>query len=158
MDSKDWENYKRKTRSFGVRIEYSLLHSDAFKTLHYVPSIKVLLWFYEKVRIKKVRGGRNHKRKYERLNSDICFLYEEAELRGLSRQQFSRALKELYSLGFIEIKKPGSGRRGDFTRFDVSERWRQFGDPNFKCPPYPKSHCWINYGFGSKRKLSTGKS
>ena len=151
MTADEWQNEKERSKGFYVIIGFDLLHSDAYRDLNYGPSLKALTWFHEKIKLKKNKrsAGRS---KYERINGKICFLYEEAVLRGLSRRQFSTALQDLFAHGFIDIIKPGSGRRGDFTEYDLSQRWRDFGKPGFKELPFPRSFCWVNYGFGSKER------
>ena len=133
---------------------HDLLHSKAYRDLTYGPAIKVLNWFYEKIRVevnKKKRG----KDRYRIINDgDIDFTYREAIFRGLTPQKFSKALRELHQFGFIDIKKPGSALKGDFTVFAFSERWKAYGTSDFLSPESPKSVHWVNFGFGTKRKRS----
>jgi hypothetical protein len=129
-----------------------MLHSEAYKKLNYGPALKVLNWFHEKIRLevnKKKRG----KDRYRIINDgEIAFTYSEAALRGLTSHKFRRALKDLHGFGFIDVVKPGSALKGDWTQFALSERWREFGTPNFKGLGVPRSARWINFGFGAKRK------
>lgn len=151
MDEKNWLEYKQKTRTYAVRIDFALLHSEVYKKITYSPTLKMLNWFHEKVKVKvnKRKKGRN---RFQILNGDISFTYEEAKHRGLSYQQTSRALKELYRFGFIDVKQPGSALRGDWTRFALSTRWKNYGQSDFKEMEFPMSIKWRNYGFGSNEK------
>src|SRR5512135_76770 len=86
----------------------AILNSLAFEALHYGPALKVLCWFHLKKRMEK-KGGNNKRPLYECTNNGkISFPYEEANVRGLSVQQFSRALKELHAIGFIIITRIGN--------------------------------------------------
>jgi hypothetical protein len=152
MTEDQWNEYLRRSKTWAIRMGYDLLHSKAYRYLRYGPAIKVLNWFHEKIRIevnKKKRG----KERYRIVNDgDIDFTYREAIFRGLTAQKFSKALRELHQFGFIDIKKPGSALKGDFTVFAFSERWKAYGTPNFRRVEFPKSIHWVNFGFGAKRK------
>ena len=132
-------NQKRsKTRA--IRMDFDMLHSEAYKNLNYAPALKVLNWFHEKVRLeanKKRRG----KVTYNVINEDISFTYKEALFRGLSSHQFSKVLKELHRLGFIDIQKPGSALKGDWSQFTFSDRWREFKTPSFKNLEMKRGFC-----------------
>jgi hypothetical protein len=149
MKKEGWEEYKRRSRTWGVRVGYDLLHSEAFRNLRYAPAIKVLFWFHEKIRMRKIHGRKRGMQRYERINTEITFTYNEARLRGLTDQQFSRALKELHARGFIDIVKPGSGLMGDNTVYALLERWRDFGTDKFKSVGFPKSNY---YGYRRTKK------
>ena len=163
MDEKEWNEHLERSKTWNIMVGQDLLHSAAYKDLNYAPSLKTLNFFYEKIRLIRTKGkGKKGRNKFERINGGIIFLYEEAEFRGLTHKQFSRALEELYTHGFIDVEKPGSGRRGDCTKYAISNRWRDFGKADFKTLSFPHSFHWINFGFqkgGNKRKKgSPGKS
>jgi hypothetical protein len=157
MTEDQWEKYLKRSKGWSIRMGYDLLHSRAYRDLTYAPAIKVLTWFYEKIRV-EVDKRKHGKNRYRMVNDgDLDFTYREAILRGLSAQKFSKALRELHRFGFIDIKKPGSALKGDSTIFAFSERWRAYGTPDFLSPEFPKSVHWINFGFGAKRNVH-GKS
>jgi hypothetical protein len=134
---RNWEEYKRRSRRWAIRIEYGLLHSESYKKLTYAPALKVLNWFHEKLKVdvdKKRRGGKRYKARYD---SPISFPYSEAGCRGLSVQQFSKAIKKLHAHGFIDIKQPGSGLEGDYTKYNLSMRWEKLGTPEFEHVEFP---------------------
>ena len=151
MTDDQWKEYKKRSRGWSIRMSFEMLHSEAYKRLNYAPAIKALNWFHEKIKI-EVNKGRRGKNRYQVIDGNISFPYREAILRGLSSQQFSKALRELHKLGFIEVVKPGSALKGDWTQFEFSERWKEFGTPNFTNLEFPKSVHWVNFGFGAKRK------
>jgi hypothetical protein len=161
MRLKQWDEYLKRSRTWSIRMGFDLLHSEAYKQLNYGPAVKVLNWFHEKVRFrvdKKKRG----KNRYQAIqDGEISFTYEEAVLRGLTSQKFSRALKELHRFGFIDVKKPGSGLKGDFTIFVMSQRWRSFGNSEFRHKEWPKSVYDGDFGYRgyhNRRKLSSENS
>jgi hypothetical protein len=146
-----WADYVKRSKEWNISIPFEMLHSDAYKKLDYAPALKVLCWFHEKRQLRRIKGKRG-KNRLQAVNGDISFPYWEAILRGLTTKQYSRALKELHEVGFIDIKKPGSALRGDWTVYGLSDRWREYGTPNFKYLEFPKSVHWINFGFGAKKK------
>jgi len=154
MDAEQWEAYKIRSRTWAIRLGYDLLHSKAYRAMDYGPAIKLLNWFYEKVRLKVDKKKRGGKRFVLIDGEDISFSYAEGERRGLSHHQFSKALQELHRFGFIDQKRPGSRLKGDWTAYAISERWREFGIPSFKEIPWRKSVLWRNFGFGSQEKRS----
>ena len=125
--------------------------------MNYGPALKLLNWFYEKVKV-KVNKKKRGKDRYQVLDEDLSFTYAEAERRGLTHQQFSKALREIHKLGFIDIKKPGSRLKNDWTVYFISNRWRNYGTPEFKEIPWQTSIKWRNYGFGSKEKDPGGRA
>lgn len=150
MTEDQWNEYLKRSKTWAIRISYDLLHSDAYRNLKYGPAIKVLNWFYEKIRFevdKKKRG----KDRYRMVNNgEIIFTYEEAEFRGLNSQKFFRALRELHHFGLIDVKRPGSGLKGDHTVFVLSQRWKNFGTVNFDSRDWPKSVYTGNFGYRGK--------
>lgn len=151
MTDDQWNEYKKRSRGWSIRMSFELLHSEAYKRLSYSPAIKVLNWFYEKVKF-EVNKGKRGKNRYQVINGDISFTYREAGFRGMSHHQFSRALREVYQFGFIEVTRAGSALKGDFTRFEISDRWKDYGTYNFKGLEFPKSMYWVNFGYGSKKR------
>ena len=143
------DDYIKKAHSgkWRIQIEHDLLNSKAFQSLKYVYSIKVLLWFYEKVRMEKNKHKRGFKR-WTILRDGLTFTYEEAGVRGVANWQFTRALRELHSLGFIDFEKHGSGLMKDYSIYTLSDRWRLFGMPDFDEIQFPESK---SYGYRHAR-------
>jgi hypothetical protein len=153
MTEADFEQYLHRSSGWAIRKGFDVLHSEAFKKINYAPALKVLDYFYEKIKV-GINKGRRGKGRYKVMNGDISFPYREAILRGLSSHQFRNALIELHNFGFIDVVKPGSALRGDYTVFSMSDRWRQYGKPNFENKDFPKSVHWRNFGFGRKGEKS----
>ncbi len=152
MKEKEWEEYVTRSKTWKIRIGYDFLHSAALRNLRYAPAIKVLFWFHEKIRFRRVNTKKRGAERYERIEAEISFTYDEARWRGLTTQQFSRALKELHSRGFIDILRHGSGLEGDYTIFDICERWRDFATDKFKFVEFPRSNY---YGYRKMKETKT---
>lgn len=158
MKEEEWEEYLERSRKWMIRIDFELLHSDAYRRLKYGPALKVLNWFFEKVKFKVDRNKRGRKR-YQTINDgELSFTYREAHIRGLTDQQFRRSLEELVQLGFIDVKKAGSGLRGDYTIFLLSQRWKEFGTPNFEKKEFPESVYGGDIGYRKRKKVSSENS
>ena len=68
------------------------------------------------------------------------FSYDEAERLGFASATFSKILKELIRVGFIDMAGYG-GLRGFCklnSKYRLSDRWRRYGEPDFEIVPrYP---------------------
>lgn len=142
--SREWEAYKKRSKVRAIRKGFDLLHSKAYLSLRYSPAYMVLDWFLEKRRVRRINKRRGKGGWQTVNNGEISFPYEEARCRGLSDQQFSWALKRLHAVGFIDVTEPGSGMMGSYTKYALSERWREFGARDFKHVEFPKSN-YIGY-------------
>lgn len=158
MTGEQWNDFLKRSKLWFIRMSFELLHSEAYKELTYSPALKVLNFFHEKIRF-QVNKERRGKKKYTVVNDgEIDFTYREALFRGLASHKFRKALVELHRLGFIEVKKPGSALKGDWSVFRLSDRWREYGTPSFQKLEFPKSIRWVNFGFGARRARHKGKS
>lgn len=149
MTHDQWVEYCTRSRSWSIRIGHDLLHSEAYKNLDYAPGLKVLTWFFEKIKIEVRKKKRGKERFHFSNKEDISFTYREAEQRGLSHQQFRKALVELVRVGFIDIVTPGSAMKGRYTKFAFSERWRQYGTGTFEKKDILKSVHYRNFSLGA---------
>lgn len=152
MTEDQWEKYLIESRGWAVRVSVLMLHSEAYKELSNGPALKVLNWFHEKIRLKKDKKRRGFKRWVVVNDGEFSFTYKEAGFRGLTSYQYRKALKELYELGFIEIKKPGSALKGDYTIFKLSDHWKGYRTQSDRRGELPKSALWRNFGYGSSEK------
>ena len=121
------------SKSQNIYIERPLIGSLAFKELPGTAS-KVLLWF--KARRKyvdhKVKGSKQWTN-YN--NGEIVFSYAEAINKDkfkLTRPRFRRAIDNLIKFGFIDINHHGGGMAKDMTTYYISDRWTDYGTPDFK--------------------------
>lgn len=158
MTEDQWEEYCNRSKAWAIRLGFDLLHSHAYRCLNYAPAIKVLNWFHEKLMFKKVAKKRGKARYQLTNNGEISFTYKEARMRGLTDQKFRRALLELHPLGFIDITHPGSGLRGDYTKFAISDRWRDFGTDKFRSVKFPRSVFCGNLGYRQKKIIYENSS
>ena len=86
-------------------------------------------------------------------NGEIVFTYGEAKKKyGISKNRFTRALKELVAKGFIDITDTGMGVHKVTTYYAISERWWDYGTTEFKEVKWPKSKI-ANPGFKRGNKL-----
>lgn len=108
-----------------VFIEWEMLDSEAFKSLS-ARAIRVLIRFLQK----RTWTNKNKRAVYH--SNGLVFTYPEAEEMGISRSRFHDIIRELHGVGFIEIEHQGGGLAKDFSRYAVSERWKEYGSPNFK--------------------------
>jgi hypothetical protein len=104
-----------------------------------------------RLKIKVVKAGGEKGKWVQSNKGEIIFTYDEAEKKmGLTRPRFQRCLDALVELGFIDITHHGNGLRGDCSKYDISERWREYGKPEFVEMRRPKGS--KGFGFKSKNK------
>ena len=109
-------------------IEWEMQESEAFKSLS-ATGIRVLLRFLQKRTWSKTRLKRIV---YD--NGGLAFTYAEAlEVLGISTSQFHAVLKKLIEVGLIDVEHQGGIHKNDFSRYAVSERWRDYGTDAFQC-------------------------
>ena len=152
MDLEQWKEYKKRSRDWNIRMKYELLHSAAYRDLNYAPALKVLNWFHEKIRVEKIEGRRGKQRFQVKDGGEMSFTYREAEHRGLTHQKFRRAIWELHHFGFLDVVRPGSSIKGDYSVFKLSSRWKGYGTPHFEEVQFPKSVHYINFGYGARKR------
>ena len=120
-------------KSIKIVFERQLLNSSAFIKLPGTAS-KVLFWFlarrqYVSGKVKGSKEWTNYN------NGEIVFSYAEAidkDKFKLTRPRFRRALDNLIKFGFIDINHHGGGMAKDMTTYYISDRWRDYGTPDFK--------------------------
>jgi hypothetical protein len=125
-----------------VPLLWNVLNSQAYKELP--PSAaKALPYFIGKVKLKP-----NEPDRYER---SFPFSYSEGRNYGFAKATFSRTIKDLVRIGFIDPVDKG-GLRGDgksTSRFKLSRRWETYGTDKFepldwKCfIPKPRNESWF---------------
>ena len=99
--------------------------------------------FLSKRRIERVRGRSKARRKWKLVNNgEIVYTYSEAGALGMSNSVFKRAIDSLIEHGFIDIEESGVGIYKYATKYWISERWRQWGTPNFEKRSRPKRNRW----------------
>jgi hypothetical protein len=83
--------------------------------------------------------------------STFSFPIREARHHGLTEKALSGGLRRLHEVGLLDIVRHGSARRGDFTLYRFSERWRKYGRDDFEQCEWPHSRTL------SVRDKETGK-
>ena len=123
-----------------------LIDSAAFAALTTGADVKVLVWFWKLARYEKAtrrrRPGQGAKAgtvANVANNGQLVFTYKQAASHGLSSYQFSKALKTLFRLGFVDVAHLGRGVQGDHTRFSLSTRWMSYGAPGFVELQFPSN-------------------
>ena len=127
-----------------IFIESEMLDSEVFKKLS-GKAKNVLLRFLQK----RTWNGKGKKKKY--INSGLVFTYTEANELGISTSQFHTITKKLYENGFIDIDHQGGGLARDYSRYSMSERWRDYGTVNFKLVT-KKRTLWPNQDVHSRKQ------
>lgn len=109
-------------------IEPDMFYSEAFKGLS-SKAMWVLLRFRQKRTWLKVKGK---KKKPVYNNKGIAFTYDEAVYFSISQSQFHTIIKKLVEVGFIDVDHQGGFFGRDVSKYNLSDRWRDFGKPTFK--------------------------
>jgi hypothetical protein len=164
---KEWLQFRLQASNGFVGLPNRLVDSKAFAALTTGASVKTLVWFWQMVEYpkgnKRKRGSESVIGRIDRIenNGELSFTFQEAEWRGMKQGRFSRALKELFRLGFIDISRHGRGVKGEYTKYAISSRWQKYGTSEWQEIPYPEN---FHEGFRSdeykekRRKQSKNNS
>lgn len=108
-------------------VDSEVIESRAFRKLSAADMLVYL-------RCLQKRSWTKHKRKIIYTNEPFGFPYSEAtQALGIGRSTFRRSIRRLYERGFITIEHQGGSFDGkDYSRYSLSEDWRQYGTPDFK--------------------------
>jgi len=118
---------KKYTLKRDVYLSWEILGSDAFKELS-SSAICVLLRFLQKRTWHKKRG----RGKPIFNNEGLSFTYAEAAYLGVRNTTFYEAIKQLIRVGLLDLQHQGGAFGRDFSRYAISERWRDYGTANFR--------------------------
>jgi len=118
----------RKTYGNGkafVALPFELLNSQAFISMSF-SSRAALPYFYAKVKL-PLKDPKRH-------STVFSFSYSEARKQGFSLRTFSRIIQEVIRHGFVDPRERGGlrGMKLSESKFTLSERWYDFGKPNFE--------------------------
>ncbi len=142
---KEWLQFRLQASNGFVGLPNRLVDSKPFAALTTGASVRVLVWFWQAAEYSK---GKKRKQGAEpvigridkiRNNGELSFTYQEAGWRGMNARRFSRALKDLFRLGFIDIARHGRGVRGQYSKYRISERWKMYGTPEWQEIPFPEN-------------------
>ena len=108
-----------------VPLPWVMLNHKAYKELPFAAS-KALPYFLGKVKMDFHDPNR--------LTAEFSFSYKEAKSLGFALATFSKVITDLIKYGFLDPIDKG-GLRGDCKSnnlFCLSERWKLFGQPDFR--------------------------
>jgi hypothetical protein len=113
-------------------IEPEMVESEAFRSLC-GKAMWVLLRFYQKREWSHVKVNGKKTRVYQ--THGLTFTYSEAEYFGIPGKTYYRAIKTLVERGFLDDEHRGGtfghGEIKDYTRFKISDRWKDWGTSKF---------------------------
>jgi len=124
---------KRKSKPF-VQIFNEMLGSKAYKQLSHAA-------FRAYVHIRSKYNGNN--------GNDLSYTYQEAA-EIMDRHTYAKALLQLTALGFLDLVRGGRLEK-QCNIFALSERWRDYGTPQFK-----EGNKWPRYSPHRKSKTFIG--
>ena len=116
-------------------VEHDLMYSVPFRELS-GKNMWVLLRFLQKQTWHKKKVGRSNQVFYE--NDNLSFTYAEAQEFGISTSQFYRSIKKLVEVGFLDVEHRGGAYGQDYSRFKLSDRWKQYGTKDFKAETFER--------------------
>ena len=125
----------RKSDKYRLRVDahvdWEIMESEAFKNLS-ATAIRVLLRFLQKRKWTPSgkRGNRSRKPIYD--NNGLSFTYAEAKTLGIPTSTFHVTIKTLIEVGFLDVAHQGGIHKNDYSRYNISERWRDYGTLAFQ--------------------------
>ena len=140
--------------SKALYIDKRLPTSNAFLSLKTATATQVLMIFYLRRRVVKVRGKKG-RMGFEVINKDkLTFTYSEASRKyGITAPRFARAIDELVQKGFLDIARTGMGLHKLTTFYSLSDRWLDYGTERF-CPAQRHKSRQFNMGFKRGNQLA----
>ena len=118
-----------------IWIERELILSPAFHKLNGTGKTVLFLFLYRRQWEKAGRNGKWHQVN----NGEIIFTYQEAQKKfRISKSSFARAISQLVQCGFIDISHLGGGMLRDYSKYTISNRWRDYGTETFVAKERPK--------------------
>jgi hypothetical protein len=153
----------RRSRNSGrIVIKDTVLKSKAYRSLKNPTSFIVYADFLMKRQMVKVNQAKRQSAWLIANDGEIEYTYTEAEKKGISRQRFSKAIKELVEKGLIDISRHGGYFSGKKTLYSFSERWRKFGTAEFEevkiVKDTRKGHGFAIYHAKRREKVENRKS
>ena len=91
-------------------------------------------------------------------NGELIFTYTEAKDRfGIAKSTFRNCIDQLVKFGFIDIAHAGGGMMKDFSKYSISERWREYGKNEFIEKYRQKDTRKLGFQTGDKWEKQTGR-
>lgn len=112
----------------GVYLENELLQSRAARAIRSAHSFRVLLEFYRRRKIHRIKDRKGkHSGPVITNNGEIVLPYRYAKERmDIPQTTFSRCLDELVTLGFLDVSEIANGLHKMPTKWTISDRWRRY--------------------------------
>jgi hypothetical protein len=136
-----------------------MIDSEPFQALRSVHSVKVLIYFWQKAEYAKEKRKPGQESPIGNLSKilnqgEMSFEYRIAGYRGMRPDQFVTALRELFKYGFIDFEAHGRGVKGEYSKFSLSDRWKQYNTPAWKEIPFPigERAGWASKEFKKKQQ------
>jgi len=125
-------NQAPKTKKYEIKVnvwlEHEVIYSEPYRRLSAKASW-VFLRFLQK-RSWSYADKRKRKRIYD--GKGLVFTYTEANHFKISTSHFLTIIKRLVELGFIDVDHQGGAYGKDYSQYNLSERWRKYGTPEFQ--------------------------
>jgi hypothetical protein len=125
-------NQTPKNKKYEIKVNLWLEHEIFYSKPYRLLSAKtgwVLQRFLQK-RKWHPTNKRNRKPVFE--NEGIAFTYAEAIHFEISISTFHTSIKKLVQMGFIDVDHQGGAYGNDYSRYNISNRWRKYGTPEFE--------------------------
>ena len=123
-----------------IRIEADIFYSPAFQCLSRSTMIALMRCLQKrKWEFEKIRG----KKRMIYTNDEFIFPYAEAALLGIGTTQHWKNMIKLIEVGFLDLAYQGGSfqkydHEKDYSRYKLSNRWRDYGTPLFREVNKPK--------------------
>ena len=140
-----------------IWIEPDIYYSDAFRGLS-KSAMLTLMRCLQKQKMEEMKVG--GKKKYVPTYNEFIFPYAEASsLRIAGITQHWKNMRKLIEVGFLDISHQGGWyqkheHEKDYSRYKLSERWRNYGKPDFVKIEIPKK---LPAGFHIKANIERKK-
>ena len=137
------ETLRQSRKRFWWTIQGELLFGEAFKkiardgqtvTAYLLILARQTLPPNRKERIRMEKAGT-----WPPKDTSFSFPLREARYHGLTEKGLAAGLRRLHEVGIIDRIRTGSSRKGDFSLYVLSERWRGFGKPTFNAVPWSRT-------------------
>lgn len=109
-----------------VRVPWEMIESEAFKKLG-GSALRTLIRFLQKHRWESGRRSR----KLVFVKDPHPFTQAEAKHFGVGKTQHTNNINKLIQIGFMDLDHQGGAYGQDYSRYLLSERWRDYGTENF---------------------------
>lgn len=132
-----------KSKPTVIVLDIRLITSRAWLSLTGAAPLVYLL-FRPKCQMQRVRAPGKPGKRSEHLvitnNGQLEFTYVEARDRyGISQRRFLEAIEQLVRYGFLDITRVGGGLFRNKTLYAISDRWKDYGTPDFQTAERPAS-------------------